>query len=95
MERQGRCWYNRQNNGGIYDQKRGVFRTPNGPGYKHGAPDIVACIGGRYVAIEVKSATGRPSDHQNAFRYGLVKAGGAYVVVRSVDDVALLFRSKA
>lgn len=52
-----------------------MFRLPNSTGYKHGAPDIVACIEGRYVALEVKSVVGRLSDHQNAFKAGLEASG--------------------
>jgi hypothetical protein len=64
-----------------------VFRLPNSTGYKHGAPDIVACIEGRYVALEVKSVVGRLSDHQNAFKAGLEASGGTYLVIRLVDDL--------
>jgi hypothetical protein len=93
QERLGRCWFNRQNNGGVYDAKRGVYRLPNGVGYKHGAPDIVACIGGRYVALEVEASKGVQSEHQKSFRKVWRGRGGLYLVVRGVEDVEPLFRS--
>lgn len=94
MERQGRCWYNRQNNGGVYDARKGIYRRPVGTGYKHGAPDILVCIGGRYVGLEVKSGVGVLSEHQKAFKQGLERTGGTYVVARSVEDVVALFTSQ-
>jgi hypothetical protein len=51
-----------------------------------GSPDIVAVIKGRFVWIEVKTPTGRQSDHQKAFQENLSKAGGIYFLVRSLDE---------
>jgi VRR-NUC domain len=39
------------------------------------------------VWIEVKTATGRLSEHQEQFRDDIAKQGGKYIVVRSLDDV--------
>lgn len=53
-----------------------------------GLPDIISVLppAGRLLGLEVKSATGRLRPAQMVFRDQLVASGGAYVVVRSVDD---------
>ena len=91
QEKLGKCWYARSNNTSTYDPKLKKYRMANGPGYRYGVPDIIACINGHYVGIEVKSKTGVPSDHQEKFCEGLTKAGGIYVVARSVSDIEHLF----
>lgn len=51
---------------------------------KAGIPDILACIGGYFVAIEVKSDTGSPSDLQLQKIREIRKAGGfAFVLYPS------------
>lgn len=52
-----------------------------------GHSDILACIGGRYVAIETKSATGRQNPDQKIFQQAVQRASGIYVLARSIDDV--------
>lgn len=56
-------------------------------GHRMGDPDIVACIGGRYVAIEVKTLTGRLSPRQREVRELILDSGGIFCVARSVEDV--------
>jgi hypothetical protein len=77
---------------------KGIFHYRNNSGgfihsNKHfcrfgalGSPDVVAVIKGRFVGIEVKTPTGRQSDHQKAFQENLSKAGGIYFLVRSLDE---------
>ena len=52
-----------------------------------GIPDIIACVNGRFYAFEVKTETGKPTKLQEATIRKILKAGGATVVVRSVDEV--------
>lgn len=52
-----------------------------------GQADIICCIDGRMVAIEVKSPIGRLSESQREWGERLERAGGKYIVARSVDDV--------
>ncbi len=52
-----------------------------------GQPDIVGCINGRYVGIEVKAHGKYQSPEQKAFQASLQEAGGLYILARSVDDV--------
>lgn len=53
----------------------------------NGSPDIIGCIRGRFVGIEVKSATGKQREAQINFQRAFERAGGTYVLARSVDDV--------
>lgn len=41
-----------------------------------GVPDILACVNGHFVAIEVKSTTGKPSELQLYHLDEIQKAGG-------------------
>lgn len=54
-----------------------------------GTADIVGLIApsGRFLAIEVKSATGRQSYDQKRFERVITAMGGVYVLARSVADV--------
>ena len=52
-----------------------------------GIPDIIACIGGRFFAFEVKTLTGKPTKLQEATIRKILASGGTALVVRSVDEV--------
>lgn len=52
-----------------------------------GIPDIIACIDGRFVALEVKTEVGKPTALQEATIRKINTAGGTAMVVRSVDEV--------
>lgn len=60
---------------------------------KNGTPDLIACVQGRFLALEVKSATGRPSPIQLHQIEMIRQAGGVVEIVRSVDDVKKLVDS--
>lgn len=51
-----------------------------------GVPDIIACIGGRFVAFEVKTDTGVVSKLQEVTIRKIRDAGGTACVVRSVAE---------
>jgi hypothetical protein len=92
QERLGRCVFWRQNNGATFDHRRGVYRTPNGAGAKAGVPDVAVILnGGRFVAVECKSMSGRLSDGQKAIKSALEGVGAVYVVARGVRDIEPLF----
>lgn len=76
------CW--RQNNTPV-PTADGHFRKFHG---KRGVPDIIAVIRGHFVGIEVKQPTGKQSDHQIQFERELLAAGGIYLLVHSVDELA-------
>lgn len=52
-----------------------------------GSPDIIGCVNGQFVGIEVKGPRGRLSPAQEAFRDMLTDAGGKHIEARSIDDV--------
>ena len=50
-----------------------------------GVPDILACVGGRFVAIEVKDTKGRPSPLQLANLRSIDRAGGVALLAYPKD----------
>lgn len=63
---------------GIY-----VFHALNA---EAGTPDLIACVDGRFIALEVKAPKGRVSAIQRHRMEQIQAAGGIAVVVRSVED---------
>lgn len=72
-----------RNNSGAFKTERGGFYRVGTPG----APDIIGCVDGKFVGLEVKTPKGKLSEDQQEFARGLRTAGGAYHLVRSIDDV--------
>ena len=58
-----------------------------------GVPDIIACIGGRFYAFEVKTEKGKATALQMATIRKIQNAGGTASVVRSVDEVRAVLNS--
>lgn len=56
------CWYLKYWGGGQYT--------------KTGIPDLLCCVGGYFVAVELKATHGRPSDVQLTKLRDIEKAGG-------------------
>lgn len=54
---------------------------------KAGVPDIIACLNGRFIGIEVKRKDGRLSDLQKIHLDQIKNAGGIGIVARSVEEV--------
>jgi hypothetical protein len=52
-----------------------------------GTADILACVGGWFVAFEAKLPGEKLTPKQEAWGRALTLAGGKYIVVRSVQDV--------
>lgn len=50
-----------------------------------GTPDIIACINGKFVAVEVKGEKGKPSDLQLYHIDQIQKAGGYGTVLYPKD----------
>ena len=48
---------------------------------KSGVPDILACVNGRFVGIEVKATNGHPSDLQLWNRDKIRDAGGIAIII--------------
>ena len=54
---------------------------------KSGNPDIICCLNGRFVAIEVKQPGKNPTELQKLKMDKITEAGGVAFVARSVSDV--------
>ena len=55
--------------------------------HQAGAPDIIACVKGRYVAIELKAHYGRMTPNQKAEAERTENAGGTYVAAKTLRQV--------
>lgn len=83
------CW--RNNNGAVFDQKLnsgyGGYRSNN---IMKGVPDIIGIMpdgSGRFLGIEVKAPSGSQSGPQVLFERRTKRAGGVYILAKSVEDV--------
>lgn len=52
-----------------------------------GIPDIICCLKGRFIGIEVKDGDNKPSSLQIAHGRQIKKAGGLFLVAYSVQEV--------
>ena len=60
----------------------------HGSVYMHsGTPDIIACVRGRFVAIEVKQPGKHPTPAQVAYIEKIQRSGGIAFVAHSVEEV--------
>jgi len=57
------------------------FYPQAGPFGRAGIPDIIACVGGRFLAIEAKAAGKKPTKLQLACMADIYRAGGTVTVV--------------
>lgn len=71
--------------GGFFDGKQ--FRKQKSPFAINGTSDILGVVSGRFVAIEVKVAGGKPRLEQEAFIKKVLELGGVAFVARSVEEV--------
>ena len=73
-----------------YLDMRGAFWSviQGGAGSKQGDPDMVICYRGRYIAIEAKTPVGRLSGWQKTRKVEIEKAGGIYIVARTISDLS-------
>ena len=77
------CIAYRINNVGVWDEAKQIHRRGN---TEKGLPDVIACIRGRLVAIEVKAGKDRLSEDQKHRAFEIEKAGGVYFECRSTDS---------
>ena len=59
-----------------------------------GVPDIIACIKGRFVAIEVKRPGQKPTPIQEAFLESITKKGGVAFWSDNLDRVKSLLKKE-
>jgi len=82
----GFFWKNNQT--GVWDPKRKVFRKSKNIYAINGVADILGCYHGKFIAIEVKSEKGRLSDSQKRFIENIEKVGGIAFVARGAKEAA-------
>ena len=75
------CW---RNNTGSIEARQG-YRIAFGCGGAGGA-DLLGLYRGRFVAVEVKTPTGRQTPEQCIYQKLVESKGGIYVVLRSVEE---------
>lgn len=51
-----------------------------------GGADLIGIYKGRFVALEIKTETGRQTPEQKQFEQLVTKLGGVYRIVRSVEQ---------
>lgn len=69
-----------------YLQFKGAWVVKTIETNKRGTPDILACIGGTFVGIEVKRPGKSPSVQQSLQIENIEKAGGVAFVASSVQE---------
>lgn len=62
------------------------FKHAASASMKKGIPDIICCICGVFVGIEVKQANGTQSDEQKVVERNIREAGGEYWLVFSFEE---------
>lgn len=71
------------------------FKHAASAAMKVGIPDIICCIKGRFVGIEVKQEDGIQSDAQKVTGKNIREAGGEYWIVWSYEDFVEQFNEFA
>ncbi len=83
-----------RNNVGAYDPV-GDGKSWVSYGLGKGSADLVGLIvgSGRFLGVEIKTATGRQSDEQKAWAKTIVGYGGVAIILRSVAEAEAFLRS--
>ena len=88
-----KCFAWKNNSTGVYDPSRGCFRKSKNRFAINGVSDILGIYHGRFLAIEVKRATGgRTSKEQYDYIERIKKLGGIAGVCTSVDEAKELIK---
>ena len=69
-----------------------IITTPGG-GIPVGTPDLIACVGGRFIALEIKQPGRYPEPAQRHVIQQIKTAGGVAEVVRSEEDLVRLLNN--
>ena len=51
-----------------------------------GSSDIIGCVDGFMICIEMKTKTGRQREDQKRFQAAIERAGGIYFIARSAEE---------
>lgn len=79
----------------VYLKSVGAYHTvvPGGSYGTNGAPDMIACYKGRFIAIEAKTPEGTQSGWQKLRQNQIEASDGIYILARSVEDVEKVIRT--
>lgn len=71
---------------------KGIFWSSiqGGPGSKPGDPDLIICLNGRFIGVEVKTSGGRQSPIQKKREEEITQSGGEYIIVRKMEEIERL-----
>ena len=70
-----------------YLQSEGAYTVKTMVANSMGVPDILVCLDGRFIGIEVKKEDGVVSKMQEHHIKSIKASGGIAFIARSVDDV--------
>lgn len=59
-----------------------------------GGADLIGILRGRFIALEVKTQTGRQSVEQQRFQSLVESKGGIYLLARSVDEAVAMVEDR-
>lgn len=59
---------------------------------RSGVPDIICCVGGRFMAIECKAGKNRPTDLQIREMGAIISAGGVAIVINEGNISAVRYQ---
>lgn len=86
------------NTGGVYDVAKGLFRKNKNRHIRLGTADVICSISVAgvpvFAAFEIKTQTGRQSEHQKEFELSCKRVGAFYFVLRSIDDAKIANAAK-
>lgn len=71
---------------GIFDPTKKIYRKRHSQYHLKGVSDILGIYNGKFLAIEVKSKTGRLSPEQVWFLAEVKAKGGIAFMARSIED---------
>jgi hypothetical protein len=77
--------------GGFFDGKR--FRRHTSPFAIRGVPDVLGIVNGKFIGLEIKTITGKTSEHQDAWARKAQDCGALVGVVRSIGETQSLLRA--
>jgi hypothetical protein len=85
------AWNN--NTLGVWDQERRCFRK-NKDRSAIGTADVICCIRGQYVELEVKTGKDKQSTAQQLHERAVKRSGGKYFMVKDFDSYKQLRQSE-
>lgn len=78
-------------------QSQGQYHPTRGRWIKskvrRGIGDIIACVNGQFVMIEIKYGKDRQSPYQKEVEKDVKKSGGHYLIVKTISDLEIFLRN--